>query len=101
LIPAAAVGALVRTAPAVEAPAAAGAPAATGPSFDQVLGQILNTAIDTVQNGEAAAVQGLQGAMGPMQVVEAVMSAQRTLQATLAIRDKAVAAYQEISRMAI
>ena len=29
------------------------------------------------------------------------MSAQRTLQSALAIRDKAVAAYQEISHMAI
>ena len=29
------------------------------------------------------------------------MGAQRTLQSTLAIRDKAVSAYQEISRMTI
>jgi flagellar hook-basal body complex protein FliE len=29
------------------------------------------------------------------------MSAQRTLQQTIAIRDKAVSAYQEISRMSI
>jgi flagellar hook-basal body complex protein FliE len=75
--------------------------AAQGPSFDQVLGQIFNNVVDTVRNGETAAVQGLQGNMAPMDVVEAVMSAQRTLQATLAIRDKAVSAFQEISRMAI
>ena len=37
----------------------------------------------------------------PMKVVESVMAAQRSLQTVLAIRDKAVAAYQEIARMAI
>ena len=35
------------------------------------------------------------------QVVEAVMSAEQTLQAAIAIRDKVVTAYLEISRMAI
>jgi flagellar hook-basal body complex protein FliE len=34
-------------------------------------------------------------------VVEAVMSAERSLQTALALRDKSVAAWQEISRMAI
>jgi flagellar hook-basal body complex protein FliE len=54
-----------------------------------------------MQSGEAAAIQGLQGSMQPFKVVEAIMGAQRTLQQTLAIRDKVVSAYQEISRMAI
>ena len=35
------------------------------------------------------------------QVVAAVMSTEQTLQAAIAVRDKVVAAYQEISRMAI
>jgi len=34
-------------------------------------------------------------------VVEAVMSAEQSLQTAVAIRDKVVAAYQEIVRMAI
>jgi flagellar hook-basal body complex protein FliE len=34
-------------------------------------------------------------------VVEAVMSTEQTLQAAIAIRDKVVAAYQELSRMAM
>jgi flagellar hook-basal body complex protein FliE len=34
-------------------------------------------------------------------VVESIMSAQRSLQSALAIRDKVVTAYQEISRMNI
>ncbi|MGD0183952.1 MAG: flagellar hook-basal body complex protein FliE [Roseiarcus sp.] len=81
--------------------AGAASTSASAPSFTQTLGQVVNDAIGTMQSGEAASIQGLQGTMAPFKVVEAVMSAQRTLQSALAIRDKAVSAYQEISRMAI
>ena len=36
-----------------------------------------------------------------MKVVESVMDAQRSLQSVLAIRDKLVSAWQDISRMSI
>jgi len=72
-----------------------------GPSFGQTLMQAINDGINTVQNGEAASIQGLQGNLAPMKVVDAVMQAQRTLQQAVAMRDKAVSAYQEISRMTI
>jgi flagellar hook-basal body complex protein FliE len=81
--------------------AGAASAASSGTSFTQTLGQVVNDAIGSMQSGEAAAIQGLQGTMQPFKVVEAIMGAQRTLQQTLAIRDKAVSAYQEISRMAI
>jgi flagellar hook-basal body complex protein FliE len=54
-----------------------------------------------VRSGEAAAVAGVQGSLPLQTVVERVMAAERTLQAALAVRDKAVGAYQEISRMQI
>jgi flagellar hook-basal body complex protein FliE len=76
-------------------------PAAPAQSFTQALGQAVSDAVGAVQNGEAAAIQGLQGTMEPFKVVEAVMTAQRTLQQTLAIRDKLVSAYQEVARMTI
>ncbi len=82
-------------------PAAAAAGAATGPSFSDMLGQIISAGVQTIQNGEAVAIQGLSGSAPAFKVVEAVMDAQRTLQEGLSIRDKAVSAYQEISRMAI
>jgi flagellar hook-basal body complex protein FliE len=72
-----------------------------GPSFEQALAQAIGSAADTLQTGEAIAIQGVEGAAAPMKVVESVMAAQRSLQTVLAIRDKAVAAYQEIARMAI
>ena len=72
-----------------------------GPSFEQALAQAIGSAVDTLQTGEAAAIQGVEGAVSPMRVVESVMAAQRSLQSVLAIRDKAVSAFQEIARMAI
>ncbi len=44
---------------------------------------------------------GIQGTATVQQVVEAVMSAEQTLQGAVAIRDKVVAAYLELSRMQI
>jgi flagellar hook-basal body complex protein FliE len=83
----------------------AGPPAVTGASqgisFEQALGQAIGAAVDTLQTGEAFAIQGVQSAAPPMRVVEAVMDAQRSLQSVLAIRDKIVSAYQEVARMAI
>ena len=72
-----------------------------GASFTEMLGQIIASGVNTLQGGEAAAIQGMTGAAPPFKVVEAVMEAQRVLQQGLAIRDKVVSAYQEISRMAI
>ena len=84
----------------VSSPQAA-AGAADGPSFEQALGQALGSAIDTLKTGEAVAIQGVEGAAAPMKVVEAVMDAQRSLQSVLAIRDKIVTAWQDVTRMAI
>ena len=57
-------------------------------SFEQALGQAVGSAVETVKSGEAAAIQGVEGAVPPMRVVESVMDAQRSLQSVLAIRDK-------------
>ncbi|HLX99215.1 MAG TPA: flagellar hook-basal body complex protein FliE [Roseiarcus sp.] len=84
----------------VRSPPAAAEPT-QGPSFDQALAQVVGSAIDTLKTGEAVAIQGVEGSAAPMKVVESVMAAQRSLQTVLAIRDKAVSAYQEIARMAI
>jgi flagellar hook-basal body complex protein FliE len=84
----------------VRSPAAATA-TTQGPSFEQALTQVIGSAVDTLQAGEAVAIQGIQGAAPPMKVVDGVMAAQRSLQTVLAIRDKAVSAYQDVARMAI
>jgi flagellar hook-basal body complex protein FliE len=84
----------------VRSPPSAATPT-EGPSFEQALAQAIGSAVDTLKTGEAVAIQGVEGEASPMKVVESVMAAQRSLQSVLSIRDKAVAAFQEITRMAI
>jgi flagellar hook-basal body complex protein FliE len=85
------------------APSAAGAGvnASGGADFGQIMNQISGDAIGSLKSAEAASIGGIQGSTPVHQVVESIMSAQRSLQSVLAMRDKAVSAYQEISRMAI
>ncbi|MEI8178435.1 flagellar hook-basal body complex protein FliE [Aestuariivirga sp.] len=72
-----------------------------GQDFASLLGRLAGTTADAIQQGESAAVAGIQGSLPLQTVVDRVMAAERTLQAALAVRDKAVGAYQEISRMQI
>ncbi|MEK4033524.1 flagellar hook-basal body complex protein FliE [Methylocystis sp. IM2] len=57
--------------------------------------------VDSLKTGEAAAIAGVDGKASLQKVVGAVMQAERDLHTAIALRDKAVSAYQEISRMAI
>jgi flagellar hook-basal body complex protein FliE len=61
-------------------------------------GQTLKAKLDAA---ETVSVQSLNGGFDPRAVADAVMSAERTLQTAVVIRDKLVAAYLDISRMAI
>lgn len=70
-------------------------------NFSDVLASMSSEAMNNIRQGEAAGIAGIQGKASVQQVVEAVMSAEQTLQTALAVRDKVVAAYQEVSRMAI
>ncbi len=69
--------------------------------FSQVLSQVARDGVSRIQAAEATSLQGLQGQASVQQVVEAVMSAEQTLNTAIAVRDKVVQAYQEISRMQI
>lgn len=81
--------------------AAATTGAAKGPDFATVLSNMTTSGINSIETGEKTALAGMQGQASVQQVVEAVMSAEQSLQAAIAVRDKVVAAYQEITRMAI
>jgi len=69
--------------------------------FDSVLKQVTSDAIGTLKAGEAASISGIQGKESTRRVVEALMSAERALQTAVAVRDKVVQAYQEVTRMSI
>jgi len=72
-----------------------------GTNFGQALAEASARAVNDLRNGEATAISGLQGKAPVQQVVEAVMSARQSLDVAVAIRDKAVSAYQTLSQMAI
>ncbi|WP_319411818.1 flagellar hook-basal body complex protein FliE [uncultured Cohaesibacter sp.] len=72
-----------------------------GKSFAEYFSGVTTDAINTVKHGEAAAIAGIEGKESVQNVVDAVMNAELALQSAIAIRDKVVAAYQEVSRMAI
>ena len=56
-----------------------------------MLAEVAAQGVQTMRTGEAAALARLQGKASVQQVVEAVMSAEQTLQTAIAIRDKVVA----------
>ncbi len=70
-------------------------------SFASVLSDLATRTVGTLNRAEELAVQGMQGQVDTREVVDAVMSAEQALTAAVAIRDKIVSAYMEISRMAI
>ncbi|ORE95069.1 flagellar hook-basal body complex protein FliE [Aurantimonas sp. 22II-16-19i] len=72
-----------------------------GQNFGAVLTQLATDAVSTMKTAEATSIKGVSGEASTQAVVEAVMDAERTLQTAIAVRDKAVAAYLELSRMAI
>lgn len=92
--------ALTALAPSAGASAASAASAA-GSDFGSVMAQLSSDAVKKLQAAETAAVSGIEGKVSTQDVVQSVMSAQESLQTALAIRDKSVSAFQEISRMAI
>ena len=89
-----AAGALTSAAPAASA-------ATAGSDFSAALGQAAGDAMKTLRAAEMTPMAGVQGKASVQQVADGVMSAERTLQTALAIRDKAVGAWQQVSQMPI
>jgi len=89
------------TAPAAMAGVAPAQGAAPVEDFGSVMASLASDAVATIRSGEALSISGIKGGASVQQVVEGVMAAEQTLQTTIAIRDKVVAAYLEISRMSI
>jgi flagellar hook-basal body complex protein FliE len=87
------VGSSVPTRPAAQA--------AATPDFSSVLAGMASQTVSDVRTGEQMAIKGIQGQAPVQEVVQAVMQAQTSLQTALAIRDKVVSAYQELTRMPI
>ncbi len=75
--------------------------AKAGGDFKELLASVSRAAVSDIGAAENLSVQALNGETDARQVVDAVMSAERSLQTAIAIRDKIVTAYLEVSRMSI
>jgi flagellar hook-basal body complex protein FliE len=80
---------------------AAQAGAGVGPSFGSLVSEAATRTIDKLENAELVSMKALRGEADTREVVDAVMSAEQSLQAAIAIRDRIINAYLEVSRMAI
>jgi flagellar hook-basal body complex protein FliE len=72
-----------------------------GPSFGELLQQFGDQAIATGKEDEKQSMAASVGKANMTDVVTAVSSAELTVQTVTAVRDKVVAAYQEVLRMQI
>jgi len=79
------------------------APRDTGdtPGFGDMLQDVARAATEATRTSETASVQALQGNADVTQVVTALTNAELALQTVVAVRDRVIQAYQEISRMPI
>lgn len=76
--------------------------ASSGPSgFAQVLGGVLENAVEAGRTSEAAAVKAAAGKADVADVVTAINNAELALETVVAVRDRVISAYQEIMRMPI
>lgn len=95
------IGGVTRASEVAKSSPAAAPASASATGFGGVMEQVAADAIGALKAGEAASISSIQGRVSAQRVVEAVMTAERTLQMAIAVRDKVVQAYQEVSRMAI
>ena len=70
-------------------------------SFGEALSRAVQNAVSTSREAEAASARGLMGQGSVTDLVVAVGRAELTLQTAVAVRDRVVAAYQEVMRMPI
>lgn len=82
-------------------PASSVESAGTDTDFTTMISEAVNGLAKQLRQAEAVSVAGIKGMASTQDVVQQVMAAEQALQASIAVRDKIVAAYLEISRMSI
>lgn len=75
--------------------------AGKGVDFSRIVESLTAGTVDSIARSESVAARGLAGQASAHEVVQAVLDAEQKLAASIAVRDRIVAAYQDISRMAI
>lgn len=75
--------------------------ASANPTMGEAFGSLAANAVETLRAAETAGAGAITGEVGMREAVDRVMEAERTLRASVAIRDKLVAGWLDVSRMAI
>lgn len=80
---------------------ARGATPSTGPgeSFGTLLHQAAGSVVDALNKSEKTSLQAVTGKADLAAVTEAITNAQMALQTVVAVRDRVIAAYQDILKM--
>ncbi|MBY2964142.1 flagellar hook-basal body complex protein FliE [Rhizobium leguminosarum] len=78
-------------------PGAAGA--ANGMSFASVMGNMASGAVNSLKGAESMSFAGIKGTATTREVVDSMLQAEQTLQTAIAIRDKVVSAFLEVTKM--
>jgi flagellar hook-basal body complex protein FliE len=79
------------------------APQRSAPSagFDEMLGRAVDNGIRQLADAERTSSAALMGQASTVELATAMARAEVALQATIALRDRVVAAYQEVMRMPV
>jgi flagellar hook-basal body complex protein FliE len=72
-----------------------------GDGFVAVLGDMVSGVNHDLKQAEALSIKGIKGEADVQEVVHALMSAEQSLRMAVAVRDKIVSAYLDLSRMQI
>lgn len=73
----------------------------TGMSFAEVLGQMTTDTMTNLKQAETSSIEGIQGKANTREVVDSILQAEQSLQTAVAIRDKIVNAWLEVTKMQI
>jgi flagellar hook-basal body complex protein FliE len=87
--------------PSAGAGLGAAAGAGGGGSFGDALGQVLGAVADAGKQADHQTAAAMQGKADMVDVVTAVAESQTALETLVAVRDRVIAAYEEIMRMSI
>jgi flagellar hook-basal body complex protein FliE len=64
-----------------------------------MLGNMATQAMDSVKGAESMSFAGIKGTATTREVVDSMLQAEQTLQTAIAIRDKVVSAFLDVTKM--
>jgi len=81
------------------ATSSAAAGASSGLSFASVMGNMASDAVSSLKGAGSMSFAGIKGTATTREVVDSMLQAEQTLQTAIAIRDKVVSAFLEVTKM--